>query len=171
MKPIRIIRLGGEMKKQIRKMRLGEESVPLRVRDLSTLLNPHADQEAMVKSLKDSEVSLLIDAGAEADAIRKEKDAIAKAAKALLREHARLHSWKTRAGNTATCSIKPSTSTKIDPVALLTEMKRQNKQTLFGTVFSVLVGKAKEYLGRDLVDQVAEEVTEEYGSVSLKQLK
>lgn len=159
------------MKKQVRKMRLGEEATPTKVRDLATLLNPHADQEAMVRSLKDSEVSLLIDAGAEADAIRKENAAIASAAKELLKGHAKLHSWKTRAGNTATCSIRPSTSLKIDPVALLTEMKRQNKQSLFGTVFSVLIGKAKEYLGRDLIDNVAEEHVEEFGSVSLKQLK
>jgi hypothetical protein len=50
-------------------------------------------------------------------------------------------------------------------------LARENKQHLFGTVFNVAIGPAKQYLGADVLEEISEITVVEYGSLSLKVVK
>lgn len=121
--------------------------------------------------IKNDQITQLIDAATEWDMEQKALAKNAKAAKALLLSHAKSKKWKTRAGETAVCTIKQSSSTEVDVTGLAQLLKRLGKKNLFVDLVKVKITEAKQYLGEHSLKECSEVVTEEYGSVTLKSTK
>jgi hypothetical protein len=134
---------------------------------LGDLLGTKEDLENLAESLSLEEVQALIDRGAELSEVKKEMALEEKAIKILLRRNAEYCEWKRQEGLTGACSIKASSTTKIDTMALAKKIKELGKQKLFGSLFKADVTAAKQYLGKDEIEEIAKVDREEYGSVSL----
>jgi len=129
---------------------------------------------ANVKSLpklKESEVLDLIDSAQEWDAQQKRLDKMVKAAKPLLLQEAKSGKWKSKAGASAECQIKKSTTSTFGTTTEFVKLlKAEGKISLFDDTVKVQIGQAKKYLGEDALEDFIETDTEEYGSVTLKKL-
>jgi hypothetical protein len=149
------------------KLREGEQRTP---QELLGVSGKPAELEEVAEDLSVEEVQLLIDEGAELSAVNKENADREKQIKILLRRNAEFNGWKEMAGQVGQCKIKASSSTKIPAMKLLEKIRELGKQKLFGSVFKADVTAARQYLGKDDIEEIAEIEKKEYGSVSLKRL-
>lgn len=126
------------------------------------------EAEIVARSMDTQQVTLLVDLAAEEDAKKKSLEKRVEAVKKVLKHHARLNKWKTHAGEKGTAVIRPSTSTSIKPTDMLRKLVALGKKQLFDTIFSVRITESKDYLGKAEVAEIAEELTDDFGSISLK---
>lgn len=124
-----------------------------------------------VEDLTDADVEELIDEGTRWDHLQKELKKFVDEAKDILKVHAEAHEWKTRAGETCTADISPSTTKYINPTEFARLLKKMDKLEVFDDTVSVKIGEAEKYIGKLSIEEIAEIETEEYGSIRLRAIK
>ena len=140
-------------------------------RSVSELLTIAKQEEKLGEYLTEEEVLAAIDAGGELDLSQKQMAADVKLLKDMVMTHARKNKWKTKVGERCSCTIKPSSSTIINPAKMLSLLVKLGKKKLFDTVFKVQITAAKDFLGKEEIKDISQTETEEFGSASFKSMK
>jgi hypothetical protein len=158
------------VQKPVRNLRLkeGKEKIKESKRSIEDLVSKNVDPVEMAKTLTDNEVYALVDEAQHYDETMKDAKKKLEPMKVLLLENAKFKEWKTKAGEKAICTIKPSTSTTVVPLELLRKITELGKKKLFDSLFKVKITEAKEYLGKEELESISKVDTKKYGSVGLK---
>lgn len=165
------------MARKVRQVRLGEVE-PVKTQTARTAVQlvalaslKETDLVVLAENMTMTEAQLLIDLATDEDVKAKAAKKIVDAGKKLLMAHARGNKWKTMASKKAVAKISSGTSTQINPLALLKKLRKLGKKHLFESLFKVAITPAKQYLGADEIEDIAEVTTSEYGAMSLKKLR
>lgn len=159
------------MAKQTRTVRVGKVEEVVGKAAVRTFEDILEMTNAQSLKLTNAEMEKLIDNAAVLDVQGKEMAKKVKRAKAMLLANAKKKKWKTLTGRTGVAKVSPSTTTVIPvkPFALL--LKKLKKTKMLFDLLSVRISDAKKYLGEDVLEKIWETEFEEYGSVSVSELK
>jgi len=129
------------------------------------------EKEKSSVASEEEDLKTLVDKAYEWDVKKKELDAKVKEAKATLLQNAEDKEWKELSGKTAKCKIGPKTTTFIGVKSFLQLLKKIGKTNLVPDLLKVQLTEAKKSLGEIVLEDIMEQDTKEYGSVSFKSLK
>jgi len=138
------------------------------------IITPSMQEElqsiAMGGVITQSQAQSYVDEGQELNAQLKIMKAKAEMIRGKLMEYAKAQDIKEIYGTKAKASIKQTTSTNIDPGLLKTLLTKLKKMSLFNSLIGVKITDAKKYLGEENLRPISQITTEEYGSISYKEL-